>query len=265
MSDPQTALTLELIRLGQTLRSMRLGRGWTLDDLAERSELSKAYLSRLEAGDRQASIAALLGLSRAYGVPLGIWFNPIDAPIQTSVTPGLISLNIGEPRAINKTRRKMLSGIGKTPINTPIKLSKHGLEGDAQADLERHGGPERAVCVYSLEHYPYWSKRLAKPLGAAAFGENFSVWGMTEDTVCIGDVYRVGSAVVQVSAPRGSCEKLTVRHGTPQLEDWMRTTGYTGFYCRVLEPGEVGSGERLRLLERSEGAPSVAQANRAAM
>ncbi len=260
MSAPSAiALTERLILLGQRLRTLRLGRDWTLERLSRSTGCSKAHLSRLEAGDRQASLAVLLRLAEIYDVPLETLFQP---SLVASVLPGLVSLNLGQLRPIGASRRAPLSGIAKIPTRTAVRLRADGLEGDDQADRSRHGGPERAVCVYPLEHYPYWSELLSKDMGAAAFGENFSVWGMTEETVCIGDVYRVGSATVQVSQPRGYCDKLGLRYNAPKLEDWMRVSGYTGFYCRVLENGQVRPGEPLRRLERLRDAPTVSEVNR---
>ncbi len=259
-----SSLTRELIRLGARLRALRLERGLTLEALATRADFSKAHLSRLEAGDRQASISAMLALARVFGVPLTALFE--DAP-KPEVFPGLISLNVGQPRALRRAGRTTLSSIVKSPISDALRLNATGLEGDAQADQKQHGGPDRAVCVYPLEHYPFWVKRLSRPLEPAAFGENFSVWGLTEQNACIGDVYRIGAessgAVVQISEPRGLCEKLGLRHRAPKLQGWVKETGFTGFYCRVLEPGEVAPGETIHLLERSREAVTVAEANRA--
>jgi MOSC domain-containing protein YiiM/DNA-binding XRE family transcriptional regulator len=269
MGTAENNLTRELIRLGARLRALRLERGLTLEALATRANFSKAHLSRLEAGDRQASISAMLTLARAFDLPLTALFE--DAPnargLGPEVFPGLISLNIGQPRALRRAGQTTLSSIVKSPSSDALRLNATGLEGDAQADQKQHGGPDRAVCVYPLEHYPFWVKRLERPLEPAAFGENFSVWGLTEQSACIGDVYRIGAessgAVVQVSEPRGLCEKLGLRHRAPKLQGWVKETGFTGFYCRVLEPGEVAPGQAIHLLERSRNAVTVAEANRA--
>ncbi len=141
-------------------------------------------------------------------------------------------------------------------------MSRTGLEGDAQADLKNHGGPEKAVCVYPLEHYPHWITRLGQELRPGAFGENFSTEGLLEQEVCIGDVYRVGSTVVQVSQPRQPCFKLAARHGVKELALWVQEAGLTGFYFRCLEPGEVRAGEEIELVERSERGVSLCEANR---
>lgn len=278
MDAPKNRLRLELTRLGARLRALRLERSLTLDELAARTDVSKAHLSRLEAGDRQATINVLLSLAGAFDLPIKALFEPgsletvrletvrLEKP-EPEVFPGLVSLNIGQPRTLRRGAQTTLSSIVKSPISDALRLNPSGLEGDTQADSEQHGGPDRAVCVYPLEHYPFWVKRLSKPLEPASFGENFSAWGLREGRVCIGDVYRVGDAssgaVVQVSEPRGLCEKLSLRHRAPKLQTWVKETGFTGFYCRVLEPGEVAPGEEIRLLERPRNAVTVAEANRA--
>lgn len=174
----------------------------------------------------------------------------------------LVSLNVGQPGPLAYRGKQVLSGFRKTPASQALWLGDTGLEGDAQADLKNHGGPEKAVCVYPLEHYPYWRERLERPLEPAAFGENFSTEGLLEPAVRIGDVYRVGEAVVQVSQPRQPCFKLAARHGVKELAAWVQETGFTGFYFRCLKPGEVSAGDEVSLLERPENGVSLAEANR---
>lgn len=174
----------------------------------------------------------------------------------------LVSLNVGGPQPLLYRGRSVPSGIRKSPVSGPLWLGESGLEDDVQADRENHGGPDNAVCVYSLDRYPYWSARLGRTLGTGAFGENFGVEGLTETEVCVGDVYRVGGAVAQVSQPRRPCYKLAARHGVPQLASWVVETGFTGFYLRCLVPGEVRAGDAVVLAERPAPGVSVAEANR---
>ena len=154
----------------------------------------------------------------------------------------------------------------KAPVTGPVWLSGTNLSGDEQADKRVHGGPEKAVCVYPLEHYSYWEERLGRELSKAAFGENFTTERLTESGVCIGDVFRVGEsgrgAVMQVSQPRRPCFKLGARYGIPELVLWVQETGLTGFYCRVLEEGEVRAGDGIPLVERLHSRASVSEANR---
>ena len=174
----------------------------------------------------------------------------------------LVSLNVGEPKPLAYRGKHVQSGFCKSPEPGGLWLGETGLEGDGQADLENHGGPEKAVCVYPLEHYPYWQERLERPLEPGAFGENFSTEGLLESDVCIGDVYRVGGALVQVSQPRQPCYKMAARHGVKELALWVLETGFTGFYFRCLEPGEVRAGEGISLVRRARTPVSLAEANR---
>jgi len=180
----------------------------------------------------------------------------------TPASASLVSLNVGLPAPLAYRDKHVQSGFRKSPVGGALWLANTGLAGDGQADLKNHGGPEKAVCVYPLEHHPYWEERLDRRLGSAAFGENFSTEGFTESVVCIGDVYGVGTAVVQVSQPRQPCFKLAARHGVKELALWVQETGLTGFYFRVLEEGEVAAGDEIALLERTASEASVAEANR---
>ncbi len=176
----------------------------------------------------------------------------------------LRSLNVGLPAPLAYRGKEVQTGFVKRPIQGEIHLYHTGLAGDGQADLKVHGGPEKAVCVYPSEHYPYWEERLGHGLPTAAFGENFSMEGMTESGVCVGDVFQVGDrgTMVQVSQPRQPCYKLAARHGEKRLALWVQQTGLTGFYFRVLEEGEVAAGDAVRLVERPAPAATVAEANR---
>ena len=174
----------------------------------------------------------------------------------------LISLNVGLPRSLDHGTRRVQSGIFKSPVRGALRLGKNGLEGDGQADTEHHGGADKAACVYAAEHLPYWSRRLGTGLNPSAFGENFSTEGLVESEDYIGGVFRVGTAMVQVSQPRIPCFKLAARHGEGQLALWVKETGLTGFYLRCLEPGEVRAGDGLYLVERPEHGFTVAEANR---
>jgi MOSC domain-containing protein YiiM len=158
--------------------------------------------------------------------------------------------------------KEVRTGIFKTPAGTPLFLSRAGLAGDGQADLINHGGEDKAVCVYSADHYPFWKREWGVEAGAGAFGENFTVAEITENSLCIGDVLRVGEAVVQVSQPRQPCFKLGLKHRMPELPLHVQQTGFTGFYFRVLEEGIVKDGDALYIEGRHPAAVSIAEANR---
>lgn len=174
----------------------------------------------------------------------------------------LASLNVGHLQPLTYRGKSLRSGIFKVGTSGSLRLEKTGLEGDSQGDLKNHGGPDKAVCVYPLEHYPHWNNLFARVLEPGAFGENFSTNGLLERTVCIGDVYRVGSSIVQVSQPRQPCSKLAAKHGFPKLASWAQETGMTGFYFRCVESGGVAAGDSIALIERPAPAVSVAEANR---
>lgn len=172
----------------------------------------------------------------------------------------IISLNVGKPAVFAYQGKEIETGIFKHPVNEPLYLSKTNLDGDGQADLVYHGGPEKAVCVYPHEHYPYWTERLSRQLDMGAFGENLTVEGLREESVCIGDIFQWGEAVVQISQPRQPCHKLAKKYDVPELPLWVQETGYTGFYFRVLQEGRVAM-DQLQLIERHPAGVTVQFAN----
>jgi len=154
------------------------------------------------------------------------------------------------------------SAIDKQDNTQPLLLTKMGLVSDQQADKVHHGGTERALCHYPHEHYRYWQQQHSEqaPLfKVAGFGENCSTTGMTEDTIYIGDCYRLGQAVIQVSQPRKPCWKLNQRFSVPTMAKETQDTGYTGWLYRVLEEGEICVGDTFTLLERPQPELSIAQ------
>ncbi|WP_424949490.1 MOSC domain-containing protein [Deinococcus sp.] len=180
-----------------------------------------------------------------------------------NVAPHLLSVNIGPAQPLAHGKTTVHSGIVKTPVAGSLRLGASGFGGDEQADPVNHGGPDKAACVYPAEHLAYWATRLERPMSAAAFGENFTVSGWTEGAAVIGAVYRVGTATVQVSQPRGPCFKLAALHGVPQLAVWVRETGLSGFYLRCLEAGELSAGDEFELLTSPDHSLTVTDANRA--
>ena len=171
------------------------------------------------------------------------------------------SLNIGLPKEEIFHGRQVTTGICKTPVSEPLKLKMQGFEGDGVADLKHHGGSDKAVCVYSMDHYSYWENMLGIKLSLAAFGENITVSNLNEDDICIGDVFRLGTAVVQVSQPRQPCKTLALRYGRSDLVKLVVECGYTGFYLRVLEEGTVERGAALVLTERDLNKVTISFAN----
>ncbi len=174
----------------------------------------------------------------------------------------LTSVQVGVPETIDG-ERPWRTSIYKAPVAGPIRLDRENLAGDRQADLRVHGGADKAVCVYVVEHLADWRREPGlADMEPGAFGENFSVSGQLESTVCIGDLYRVGSATVQVSQPRGPCWKVARRWGRRDLVRRMVETGRTGWYLRVIEPGVVSAGDRFARLERPYPEWTIQRVNR---
>ncbi len=154
------------------------------------------------------------------------------------------------------------SGIFKQPAGGAVAVTADGLAGDFQADRRVHGGPDKAVHHYPAQHYARLAERFpsaAAALVAGSIGENVSTHGPAEDMVCLGDVFALGSARVVLTQPRRPCWKIDRRYDAHGMAAWIRETGLTGWYYRVLEPGRVTAGDRLVLLERCADAPSVAE------
>jgi MOSC domain-containing protein YiiM len=160
------------------------------------------------------------------------------------------SVNIGLPKKEIFQGREMLTGICKQPVKRPIALRKTGFANDGVGDLKHHGGSDKAVCVYSLDHYAYWEDVLKIRLPEAAFGENLTVSGLNEGDICMGDVFQLGTALLQVSQPRQPCRTLAARYGRDDLVKLVADSGRTGLYFRVLKEGIVQKGERLVLKEK---------------
>jgi len=172
------------------------------------------------------------------------------------------SLNLGLPKEEDFFGKRIITGISKQPVSGMKKLGATGFECDGVGDLKHHGGGDKAVCVYSLDHYPYWEDLLKMKLPPAAFGENLSVSDLHEDDICIGDIFQLGTALVQVSQPRQPCSTLAARYGRNDLIKLVVDSGRTGFYLRVLEEGLVEKGSELALTERDQAGITVSFANR---
>lgn len=179
----------------------------------------------------------------------------------------LASVRVGQPQTLGPTDsepapRLWTSAIRKAEITGPVWLDTLNLAGDLQADQKNHGGPDQALCVYPGTHYSYWSQQLGHPMLPGSFGENLTLAGdATEHDVCLGDIFRLGEAVVQVSQPRSPCYKLGLRWQTPLLPKWLQDSGRTGWYMRVVQPGHVAPTDILKLLERPYPAWPLALVN----
>ncbi len=177
----------------------------------------------------------------------------------------LVSLNVGEPRIIGQRHGEpVLSGIAKSPVGDgSLTITMTNLEGDGQADLRAHGGPDKAVYAYPSEHLPAWSAELGEDLGPGAFGENLTTAGLVEREVYIGDVWSWGTAVLQVCQPRYPCYKLGIHRGRPDIIARFLDSARSGWYLRVLEPGIASRADAIRVTERLPDPVSVHRASRA--
>lgn len=162
---------------------------------------------------------------------------------------GVEALFVGELAPLGP--RNAPSGIRKGKVSGERSVTRVGLAGDHQGDLKNHGGPEKALHHYPRDHYPAWAAD-GVTAGPAAFGENISTLGITEADICIGDVYRMGTAVLQVSQGRQPCWKLNARFERPDMAFRVQKTGRTGWYYRVIEEGTAAAGDRLTLEDRPQ-------------
>lgn len=146
-----------------------------------------------------------------------------------------------------------LSAIDKQPVPGPVQVSATGMEGDEQGDPRHHGGPDKALHAYSVAHYPWWQgelPRVAERFRPGAFGENLVVEGVTESDLCLGDLWQVGEVTLQLSQSRQPCWKLNTRFATTDMARRVQDSGRTGWYFRVLTPGELRAPAEARLIER---------------
>jgi len=158
----------------------------------------------------------------------------------------LLSVNVSLPKEVPYQGKTVRTGIYKEPVQKRVRLRRLNLDGDGQADLVGHGGPLKAVYVYSIENYDYWKRELGRdhfPYGQ--FGENFTVEGMEDNKIHVGDVFRVGGALVEVTQPRVPCLKLAMKMEIPAFLKPFMASGRVGFYLRVMEEGEVGAGDAI--------------------
>jgi MOSC domain-containing protein YiiM len=158
----------------------------------------------------------------------------------------LLSLNVGLPRAVPWNGQMVLTSVWKHPVAGRRMVRKLNVEGDEQADLSGHGGEQRAVLVYQIDSYRYWERILdRKDFTFGQFGENFTVQGLADDEVCIGDRYRIGDAMFEVSQPRVTCYRVGIRMNETRMPALLVSHHRPGFYFRVLQEGEVGAGDEI--------------------
>jgi MOSC domain-containing protein YiiM len=170
----------------------------------------------------------------------------------------LLSLNVGLPRQVRFQGELVTTGIFKEPVQGRVRLRKLNLEGDKQADLKVHGGVDKAVYAYAGEHYDYWRQELPDmSLPWGVFGENFTTEGMFEESVSIGDQFKVGTANLIATQPRMPCYKLGVKFGRMDMIKRFLASGLTGVYFKVMKEGELEQGDEIELIKKDENSITV--------
>ncbi len=174
----------------------------------------------------------------------------------------ILSVNVGLPRDIEWKGRTVHTGIWKNPISGRCRVSRLNLEGDGQGDLAGHGGEQRAVFVYQIESYRYWQEQLKRTdFVHGQFGENFTIEGLPDEAVCVGDRYRIGSALFEITQPRVTCYRVGIRMNEPRMPALLTGSGRPGFYFRVLQEGEVSAGDEIVKAGEATERMTVAEIN----
>jgi MOSC domain-containing protein YiiM len=175
----------------------------------------------------------------------------------------LVALNTGRAQPLTAGRRTVESGIVKSGVAGRLRVGELGVEGDEQADPLVHGGPDKAVYAYAVEDYRWWSSGLGIQLAPATFGENLTVSGMEVSGAIIGERWRLGSALLEVAQPRLPCYKLGMRMGDPAFPARFTAANRPGAYLRVVEPGEIGAGDAIEVVDRPSHGVTIAETARA--
>src|SRR5690348_3816859 len=174
----------------------------------------------------------------------------------------LLSVNVGRPRDIEWKGRTVHTGIWKDPVRGRCRVGRLNLEGDGQGDLAGHGGAQRAVFVYQIESYRHWEEQLKRTdFVPGQFGENFTIEGLPDAVVCIGDRYRIGSTLLEVTQPRVTCYRVGIRMNEPRMPALLTSSGRPGFYLRVLQEGEVCAGDEIMKVGEATERMTVAEIN----
>jgi len=176
----------------------------------------------------------------------------------------VISINVGRPRELSSGRRTVRTSIRKVPVSGRVRIRRLNVAGDQQSDLNVHGGIDKAVYAYPSEHYSYWARELdGVALSRGSFGENFTISGLLEDAVHIGDVLRIGSAELTVTQPRIPCFKLGMRFERPDMAKRFLDSHRTGFYLRVSLEGDAEAGDAITIVSRDRAGIAVVDIVRA--
>src|SRR5499433_697584 len=174
----------------------------------------------------------------------------------------LLSVNVGLPRDIEWKGKRVYTAVWKGAVRGRRKVGKLNIDGDGQGDLQGHGGEHRAVLVYQIDSYRYWERELGRQdFVFGQFGENFTVEGLADDAVCIGDRFRIGSALFEVTQPRVTCYRVGIRTKEPRMPALLTSSGRPGFYFRVLQEGDVGAGDEIVKVGEAKEPMTVAEIN----
>src|ERR1700712_1166488 len=176
------------------------------------------------------------------------------------MTGVVVSVNVGLPQDVAWQGRTVRTAIWKQPVTGRIFARRLNLDGDGQGDLGGHGGEQRAIMVYQLESYRYWANYLGRSdLAPGIFGENLTVEGLADAEICIGDRFRIGGAVVEVSQPRDTCYRVGIRLSQPEIPALLVAHHRPGFYFRVIQEGGIGAGDRVEKLSDGPERMTVAE------
>ncbi len=183
--------------------------------------------------------------------------------MQREASMRVISVNVGQPRELVFGDVRVLTGIYKEPVAGRVAVRRLNLDGDRQADLRVHGGEDKAIYLYPSEHYAFWREQFPEmSLPWGMFGENLTIAGLLEAEVHVGDRFQIGSVQVQVTQPRTPCYKLGIRFGREDIIKRFLDSGLTGFYCSVVEEGDVAADDPITLLSRDRHGVGVAELTR---
>src|SRR5947209_7956084 len=180
--------------------------------------------------------------------------------VRRASMPRLLSVNVGLPRNIAWRGETVCTAVWKKPVQGRRMVRRLNIDGDKQGDLAGHGGEQRAVFVYQMESYHYWERQLGRnDFVFGQFGENFTIEGLSDEEVCIGDHYRIGDALFEVTQPRVTCYRVGIRMNNPQMPALLVVHRRPGFYFRVIEEGEIGAGDLIAKVAEGPERVSVAE------
>lgn len=177
---------------------------------------------------------------------------PRGVPAPGAAIGAVVSVNVGRVEPVEWRGRTIHTAFRKRPVEGPREVGALGLDGDVQGDRRVHGGVDKAVYSYAVEHHPFWREELGPGIGAGSFGENLATRGLLEDEVRIGDRYRVGGALLEVSEPRQPCSTFAAVHRRAELPRVFAEAGWSGLYFRVLEEGAIAAGDAIALERRGD-------------